>query len=70
MAVPSLVTFHRRDAEGVWNFGLEKPLRSQSLMSCLGTVEANAESSGWWFVLCVFRGKREGLCKALRSLSM
>lgn len=45
MAVPNLVTFHGREAEGVWNFGLEKPLHSESLMSCFGTVEANAESS-------------------------
>lgn len=30
---------------GVWNFRLEKLLSVQSLMSCRGSLEGNAESS-------------------------
>lgn len=31
--------------EGLWNFGLEKPLSAQSLLSYCGNLEDNAENS-------------------------
>lgn len=56
--VTDLIRFWRRTLEGALNVGVEKPLCSQSLTSCFGYLEVNAESSaGNGSLVCeVFRG--------------
>lgn len=41
ISVADLIIF----GEGIWNFGLEKPLSAQSLMGYCGNLEYNADSS-------------------------